>query len=50
MHVIKWQVIQTFLGEAIRTAVDLINLSPAAHLNYDIPERDWSGEVHPTSV
>ena len=32
-----------FLGEAMRTVVDLINLSPATLLN-DVPERLWSGK------
>ncbi|KAL5863382.1 hypothetical protein ACOSQ3_000896 [Xanthoceras sorbifolium] len=34
----------SFWGEAMRTAVDLINLSPSVPLNYDVPERVWTGK------
>ncbi|KAK8921663.1 hypothetical protein KSP39_PZI019972 [Platanthera zijinensis] len=33
-----------FWAEAVQTAVHLINLSPSAPLNGDIPERVWSGK------
>ena len=33
-----------FWGEAMRTAVDLINLSPSAPLDDDVPERVWTGK------
>ena len=33
-----------FGGEAMRTAVDIINLSPAAALDGDVPNRVWTGE------
>ena len=32
-----------FLGEAINTAIYLINRSPSAPLDFDIPERFWTG-------
>ena len=32
-----------FLGEAINTAIYLINRSPSAPLDFDIPERVWTG-------
>ena len=35
---------KSFWGEAMRTAVDLINLSPAAILNRDVPNRVWIGK------
>ncbi|KAG8391787.1 hypothetical protein BUALT_Bualt01G0223300 [Buddleja alternifolia] len=35
---------KSFWGEAKRTAVDLINLSPSAPLDGDIPDRVWSGK------
>ncbi|KAG8377494.1 hypothetical protein BUALT_Bualt08G0038700 [Buddleja alternifolia] len=35
---------KSFWGEAMRTAVDLINLSPSAPLDGDIPDRVWSGK------
>ena len=34
----------SFWGEAMRTAVDLINLSPSVPLNGDIPQRVWTGK------
>ena len=34
----------SFWGEAMRTAVDLINLSPSVPLNRDIPQRVWTGK------
>ena len=34
----------SFWGEAMRTAVDLINLFPSVPLNYDVPERVWTGK------
>ena len=34
----------SFWGEAMRTAVDLINLSPSVPLNYDVPEHVWTGK------
>ncbi|KAL5821663.1 hypothetical protein ACOSQ3_023545 [Xanthoceras sorbifolium] len=34
----------SFWGKAMRTAVDLINLSPSVPLNYDVPERVWTGK------
>ena len=34
----------SFLGEAMMTAVDLINLSPSVPLNFDIPQRVWTGK------
>jgi transposase InsO family protein len=33
-----------FWGEAMRTAVDLINLSPSVPLDGDIPQRVWTGK------
>ena len=33
-----------FWGEAVRVAVDLINLSPSAPLDGDVPERVWRGK------
>ncbi|KAI4299912.1 hypothetical protein L6164_033332 [Bauhinia variegata] len=35
---------KAFWGEAMRTAVDLINLSPSVPLSGDIPERVWKGK------
>ncbi|CAL2256839.1 unnamed protein product [Prunus armeniaca] len=35
---------KSFLGEALMTAVDLINLSPSAPLNSDVPNKLWSGK------
>ncbi|KAJ4835409.1 hypothetical protein Tsubulata_023696 [Turnera subulata] len=34
----------SFWGEAMRTAVDLINLSPSTALDGDVPDRVWSGK------
>ena len=31
-----------FSGEAIKTKVDLINLSPSAPLNDDVPNKFWT--------
>ena len=33
-----------FWGEAMRTAVDLINLSPSVPLDGDIPQKVWTGK------
>lgn len=33
-----------FSGEAIKTEVDLINLSPSAPLNDDVPNKFWTGK------
>ncbi|KAI5315215.1 hypothetical protein L3X38_044391 [Prunus dulcis] len=35
---------KSFWGEALMTAVDLINLSPSAPLNGDVPSKFWSGK------
>ena len=35
---------KSFWGEAMRTAVDLINLSPVAGLNGNVPNRVWTGK------
>jgi hypothetical protein len=35
---------KSFLGEAMKTAVDLINLSPSVPLNCDFPQRVWTGK------
>ena len=35
---------KSFWGEAMRLAVNLINLSPSVHLNHDIPQRVWTGK------
>lgn len=35
---------KSFWGEAVRTAVDLINLSPSVPLNGDVPEKIWTGK------
>ncbi|CAL2270428.1 unnamed protein product [Prunus armeniaca] len=35
---------KSFWGEALMTAVDLINLSPSAPLNGDVPNKYWSGK------
>lgn len=35
---------KSFWAEAMRTAVDLINLSPSVPLDGDIPERVWMGK------
>ena len=35
---------KSFWGEAMRTAVDLINLSPSYPLEGDIPKRVWTGK------
>ena len=35
---------RSFWGEAMRTAVDLINLSPSVPLNGDLPEKVWTGK------
>ena len=35
---------KSFWGEAMRTAVDLINLSPSYALDGDIPEKVWTGK------
>jgi transposase InsO family protein len=34
----------SFWGEAMKTAVDLINFSPSVHLNCDFPQRVWTGK------
>lgn len=34
----------TFWGEAMMTAVDVINLSPTARLNGDVPNKFWTGK------
>ena len=35
---------RSFWGEAMRTIVDLINLSPSVPLNGDVPEKVWTGK------
>ena len=35
---------KSFWGEAMRTAVDLINLSPSVPLEGDVPQRVWTGK------
>ena len=35
---------RSFWGEAMSTAVDVINLSPCYPLNGDVPERVWTGK------
>ena len=35
---------KAFLGGALRTVVDLINLSPSIPLNGDVPNRVWKGK------
>ena len=35
---------RSFWGEAMRTTVDLINLSPSVPLNGDVPEKFWTGK------
>ncbi|CAL8081534.1 unnamed protein product [Prunus armeniaca] len=35
---------KSFWGKALTTAVDLINLSPSAPLNSDVPNKFWSGK------
>jgi len=35
---------KSFWGEAMKTAVDLINLSPSVPLNCDFPQRVWTGK------
>jgi transposase InsO family protein len=35
---------RSFWGEAMMTAVDLINLSPSVPLNGEVPEKIWSGK------
>ena len=35
---------KSFWGEALRTAVDVINLSPSYALDGDIPEKVWTGK------
>jgi hypothetical protein len=35
---------KSFLGEAVRTAVDLINLTPLRPLNGEIPDEVWYGK------
>ena len=35
---------KSFWAEAMRTAVDLINLSSLAPLEGDVPERVWTGK------
>lgn len=34
----------SFWGEAMRTAVDLLNLSPSIPLNCDVPKKVWTGK------
>ena len=38
------KLLRSFWGEAMRTAVDLINLSPSVPLNGDVPEKAWTGK------
>ncbi|KAI4332152.1 hypothetical protein L6164_017083 [Bauhinia variegata] len=38
------KLLKAFWGEAMRTAVDIINLSPSVPLSGDIPERVWKGK------
>ena len=33
---------KSFWGEAMRTSIDLINLSPSVPLKGDVPERVWT--------
>ena len=40
----------SFWGEAMRTAVDLINLSPSVSLDGDIPDRVWTEKVFLTDT
>ena len=35
---------KSFRAEAMRTTIDLINLSPSALLDVDVPERVWTGK------
>ena len=35
---------RSFWGEAMRTTVDLINLSPSVPLNGGVPEKVWTGK------
>ena len=35
---------KTFWGEALKTAVDIINLTPSVPLEGDVPEEVWSGK------
>ena len=35
---------KSFWGEAMRTSIDLINLSPSVPLKGDVPERVWTGK------
>ena len=35
---------RSFWGEAMRIAVDLINLSPSVPLNGDVPKKVWTGK------
>ncbi|CAL8167682.1 unnamed protein product [Prunus armeniaca] len=38
------KLLKSFWGEALMIAVDLINLSPSAPLNDDVPKKFWSGK------
>ena len=35
---------RSFWGEVMRTAVDLINLSPSVSMNGDVQEKFWTGK------
>ena len=36
------KLLKSFWGEAMRTSIDLINLSPSVPLKGDVPERVWT--------
>ena len=39
---------KSFWGEAVNTAVYLINRSPSVSLDFDIPQRVWTGKMFHT--
>ena len=39
------KLLKSFWGEAMRTSIDLINLSPSVPLKGDVLERVWKGKM-----
>jgi len=44
MYVVAFQIAKAIFGEAMRTAVDLIKLSPSTPLKGEVPKQMWTGK------